>query len=464
MEEDNMSLRKLIESPQQRAEVKTEEIPQDEESFLFEKHNKSVLQEHPLLQLPEIMFETDESKLIKINEDINLETIKSSSQKSESNYQQRVFVGEKNKDADLEFMEKDRVLPIFSAKDAEAFRYLKYGDKIKLYMKIDREKYFMHSDGFASERIYVHNRTDLNGFGETFRVIPKEENHNTNKLRQELKEKMKMRKEIKDEPAKGKKISELVYNEVNETKAVHEKLKGTPIKYGDKFQLIHEETQQYLAVSRNNELSDKALKCNEGRDTSGLHEHLKTGVQKDILRVYSLKLSSYSSPTTLFMFLPCYSYQENGFIVDEDNFYFTYEDHSVMKTKFYLCPPQIDSISNTMSRSVYLYDSMKTHVYYDKEDDKYLAEHLFRDLHRKTIWITHIEVPLLLTLEMVEKSKEEQEGEFGNLMIRVGEAKMQRFRLEFKPYNPTAPLPYSGLWIVTAGRESNDKVLLKHIL
>ena len=464
MEDDNLSLRKLVDSPAQHIDVKTDEIPQDEESMLFEKHNKSILQEHPLLQLPEIMFETDESKLIRVNDDVNMESIQSENNKSESNFQQKVYVGEQNRDADLDFMEKDRIQPILPGKDEDTFRYLKYGDKIKLYMKVSQEKYYVHSDGFASERVYAHNRNDLNGFNETFRVIPKGESFYTNKLMQELKARINEKNNIREDPAKGNKVSDRIYNEIKETKVTHETLIGTPIKYGDKFQLIHDETMQYLSVSKNIETSDKRLKQNDRPDVSGLHEQLTTGVQKDILRVYSLKLSPYSSPKTLFMFLPSYKYQENGFIVDEDSFYFTYEDNSVMKTKFYLCPPQMDSVGNMMSRAVYLYDSMKYLITYEKEDDKYLADHLFKELHRKTIWITHIEVPLLLTLEMVEKSKEEQEGEYGNLMIRVGEAKIQRFRLEFKPYAPTAPLPFTGLWIVTAGRESSDKALLKHIL
>ena len=362
-------------------------------------------------------------------------------------------------------------------------RYLKYGDKIKLRINGGggNGAFYMYSDGFAMKRIYLR-QTGTDGRRkertvEEFRVMPRSNSEALTQLRQDLKQVMRNKKASSGSvsgrlPPLAANDCDLnrIIDEIELNQKKYAQLIGQPVHYYESIQLIHEETQQYVSVSKNVELSPKDIGKDEGQGETQLKVLLDDGIKKDIMRVYSMKLEPYSCATTHFVLVPCHRYQEAGYILEEDFFYLAYADTKLLGKFFHLYFPQADILPSSAAAMgvakahvAYLYDEIKTSVKFESVPDR-CAGHLFRELNRKAVWITHIEAPLLLCLEKLEKATEQEGNELGELIEPAGEAVSQSFSLSFKPYDSEAPLSCNGLWIVVAKPQDKRQVIFKHLL
>lgn len=379
--------------------------------------------------------------------------------------------GEQNDGVFLEFLRNDILAR--NLKDEEGkLKYLKYGDKIKLRLKSKEELFYLHSDGYATQRIYFHHGNSPSGVTEIFRVVPKGEYARLNELRRELKRIMKEKNKGKssnnDLIEKELSYRKEILEEIEANKNLYKDLEGKPVKYKEKIQLVNEETQQYMIVSENVEMSKTSLDAVTHKAKTELKMLIDSGIETDIMRIYSLRLSPYTCASTHFSFCPCYDYQEMGYILEEDYFYLAYEDIKLLGKSFHLYFPHIDPLveqhDTFSSYNAYMYESVKMPLKYEGVDEAFLSDHLFSSLHRKCIWITHIEAPLFLCLEKIEKSTEQEEEELGDMIFRGEEVLSQPFKLEFKKIDSESAISSNGLWIVTAGKEDNRKVFLKHYL
>eukprot|EP01022_Parablepharisma_sp_SALTPOND_P026755 TRINITY_DN647_c0_g1_i1.p1 TRINITY_DN647_c0_g1~~TRINITY_DN647_c0_g1_i1.p1 ORF type:complete len:1484 (-),score=183.65 TRINITY_DN647_c0_g1_i1:5466-9917(-) len=339
-------------------------------------------------------------------------------------------------------------------------RYLKYGDKIRLKLA-GCIKYYLNSDGFATERVYLQQGSGEK-MSQVFRVMPKLDHNAFDSLRKDLKNLMKAKSKPASTVAGSANYMNDVISEVELNSKTYANLIGRPVHYHVPIQLIHEETLQYISASKNVELSDKEVTQNYTE--TELNMLVKAGIKKDIMRVYSLKLVPYSDATTHFVLIPCHKYQESGYILEEDSFYFAYADTKLLSKHFHLYFPLAES--NPVSGKSYLahlYDSIKTAMRFEGVPEK-CPNHLCRALDRKIIWITHIESPLLLCLEKLEKSTEQDENELADLIEgSTGEAVSQAFALGFKKYDPEQPMTSNGLWVVVPKVDDKRKVTLKHL-
>ena len=378
---------------------------------------------------------------------------------------------EQNNDSFLKFLKEDMETksPI---EEEGKLKYLKYGDKIKLRLKSQDGLFYLHSDGYATQRVYFHNGNSPSGVTEVFRVVPKGDYTHFNQLRRDLKQLMRQKargtnneKEILEKEIGFRKD---ILEEIEINKKRHKELEGKPVKYKEKIQLIHEETQQFVTVSENVEMSHTNLSSVTHKANTELKMLLSSGIETDIMRIYSLRLAPYTSGSTHFSFCPCYDYQETGYILEEDYFYLAYEDNKLLGKSFHLYFPHIDPSINKhphhSAYNAYMYESVKMPLKYEGVDEGFLADHLFSKLHRKCVWITHIEAPLFLCLEKIEKSTEQEEEDLEDIVARAEDVLSQPFKLEFKKMDAESALSSNGLWIVTAGKEDNKKVFLKHFL
>ncbi len=359
---------------------------------------------------------------------------------------------------------------------AGTLRYLKYGDKIRLRVTGSGGVFHVFSDGFATKRVYMRqSEAGVEGsrkkerIEEVFRVMPKSDFGTLAQLRQDLKALLRSKKAsggsstapmVADDGYANRTIEEAELNQKR-----YESLLGQPVHYYESIQLVHEETQQFVSVSKNVELSPKDLDAGkDGQAETELRILLRVGIKKDIMRVYSLKLVPYSSATTHFVLIPCHRYQESGYILEEDFFYFAYADAKLLGKRFHLYFPQAEMGKSTgRAHNAYLYDEIKTSMKYESVPER-AGDHLFRELNRKAVWITHIEAPLLLCLEKVEKSTEQEGNELGELIEPAGEAVSQSFSLSFRQYDPEAPLTSNGLWLVVPRGRDKRQVVFKHLL
>jgi len=347
-----------------------------------------------------------------------------------------------------------------STEEKGELRYLKYGDKVCLRIS-GNSKYYLSSDGFATERVYFR-RSLGNDSSQTFRVVPKVECASLDALRRNFKSLM----NPNDKNLQSDKHTDYasdIMSELEVNKKTYSRLIGEPVRYYAAVQLIHEETQQYVSISKNTVLSDNEI--NSKYEETELKVLLKSGITKDIMRVYSLKLVPCPSASTHFTLIPCHKYQESGNVLEEDFFYFAYADSKLLNKHFYLYFPLASSHSNRETLYIaYLYDTIKTPMKYESISDD-CTDHLCRALSGKLVWITHIESPHLLCLEKLEKSTEQYENELASLIeSAMGEVVSQTFALDFKTYDPTQPMTANGLWIVIPKVESKNEMTLKHLL
>jgi len=346
-----------------------------------------------------------------------------------------------------------------------SLKYLKYGDKIKISIHKEGKKLYLYSDGFATRRVYLQGSTGSSSVSEVFKVIPRAEHEQLTRLRQDLAELLDTSKKANIKPGSDAGYAKLIKEEIQLTLNRAKELMGKPIHYRDSIQLIHEETQQYVAVSKNVELSEKAF--SEGVQLEGeLSMLLKSGVKKDIMRAYSLKLQHHTSATTHFMLVPCHNYQESGYILEDDNFYFAYADSKLLQKNYHLYFPITGSeLAQPKAFNVYLYEAVKSVVKYEIINEEPFRNHLFANINRKAVWITHIEAPLFLCLDKIEKTTETEENEMGELIKPVGDALSHNFFLGFVRYDESeGMLSPKGMWIVTASPDDPKKVILKHLL
>ncbi|MDR3549711.1 MAG: hypothetical protein P4M11_15805 [Candidatus Pacebacteria bacterium] len=354
---------------------------------------------------------------------------------------------------------------------AGKLRYLKYGDKIKLQVSDGAEPACLYSDGFATRRVYLQKGGSSVKVNEVFRVMPRSNYEYLAKIRLELKQMIKSSsggepaEEETEEHAKAKEraYKKWLLEEIDANTKRHEDMLGKPVQYRDSVQLIHEETQQYVAVSKNVELSQKDI--TEESAAVELKMLVKAGVHKDIMRAYSLKLAPHTSGATHFLFVPCHRYQEAGYILEDDTFYLDFTDAKLLNKNFFFYSAKANTDTRSLcAYNAYMYEQIRTTLRYTSVDETPYAQHVFSQLNRKAVWITHIEAPLFLSLEKIEKSTEQEENELGDLILAVGEALSHNFSLGFKHYDETEPLSPKGMWIVTVCPEDRRKIILKHLL
>lgn len=343
-------------------------------------------------------------------------------------------------------------------KDRE-LHYLKYGDRIKLVVLKDGTTFRLFSDGFATRHVFLNHRASLQSSNEVFRVIPRADSAQFTKLRRDLKLLMKT-----NEKAGDKGYRRLIEEEVERTLVRSKKLLGQPVRYRQSVQFVHEETKQFLAVSRNVDLSDKRLE--ESKVKGGLNILVKEGISKDIMRAYSLKLKSHSNTKTHFMLAPCHGYQETGYVLRDDSFYFAYMDPKLLGKCFHLYFPALGLETSLVdSYNVYLYEKFMTAVKYEPVSKWRFERHLFRELDRQAIWITHIEAPVFLCLEKIEKTTGPSENGLGELIEGIADAIPYNFCLAFRKYDEGDPcLSPKGMWTITACSEDPSMVSFKHLL
>ena len=424
------------------------------------------------LEIAEVEEEEVVNNLQRINQDISEPTMQFTSKDRISCTNVGAVRGtEQNNDSFLAFLKKD--METKNPREEEGkLKYLKYGDKIKLRLKSNDDLFYLYSDGYATQRVYFHNGNSPSGVTEVFRVVPKGDYTHFNELRRELKHLMREKsrginneKEVLEKEIGFRKD---ILEEIEINKKRHKDLEGKPVRYKEKIQLIHEETQQFVTVSENVEMSHTNLSAVTHKANTELKILLSSGIETDIMRIYSLRLAPYTSGSTHFSFCPCYDYQETGYILEEDYFYLAYEDNKLLGKSFHLYFPHIDPSIKVHelfnAYNAYMYESVRMPLKYEGVEEGFLADHLFSQLHRKCIWITHIEAPLFLCLEKIEKSTEQEEEELEDMVVRAEEVLSQPFKLEFKKMDPESALSSNGLWIVTAGKEDSRKVFLKHFL
>eukprot|EP01022_Parablepharisma_sp_SALTPOND_P012770 TRINITY_DN1659_c0_g1_i1.p2 TRINITY_DN1659_c0_g1~~TRINITY_DN1659_c0_g1_i1.p2 ORF type:complete len:690 (-),score=70.92 TRINITY_DN1659_c0_g1_i1:11422-13491(-) len=457
--EDNLLLtsgKEKVVTPVERSRTpseKHEAIPTDYN--LLEPRSESDL-EHPELEVAEIELEPRVEYIQVPNPQTLQVTIRGETEYIGGS----AFKNEAEAVSDFDFLNGFTPLQ----KDNQKLHYLKYGDKIKLQVQKGAETFHLYSDGFATRRVFLQHGSGASAVCEVFRVVPRFEHEQLTRLRQDLAALLKSKRRVRAAvPDNGYRA--LIKEEIQNTLTRRKELLGQPVHYRDQIQLIHEETQQFLAVSKNVEFSEKSL--GEGAQLENdLGMLLKSGVKKDIMRAYSLKLQPHASAETHFMLVPCHKYQEAGYVLEEDSFYFAYADPKLLGKSFHLHFPSsvLDTIPAN-AYNVYLYEEVKTTVKYESINEAPYRNHLFKILNRKAIWITHIEAPLFLCLESIEKSTEQEENELGELIMGVSEALSHNFSLGFKKYDENeTQLSPKGMWIVTACPEDPRKVVFKHLL
>ena len=346
-----------------------------------------------------------------------------------------------------------------AVEDTKDLQYLKYGDKVRLVLQKDGVMFRLFSDGFATRRVFLGHSINLYPSDEVFRVIPRSNCNQLMKLKQDLKVLMKTNIKTGD---KGHR--RLIEEEIERTLNRNKEYLGQPVRYKQPIQFVHEETKEFLAVSRNVELSEKRFE--ENKVKGGLSILLKEGINKDIMRAYSLKLKSHSSTSTHFMLVPCHGYQETGYVLKDDSFHFAYMDPKLLGKCFHLYFPALGLETNLVySYNAYLYEKFMSVVKYEAINEAKYEKHLFRELDRQAIWITHIEAPLFLCLEKVEKTTGPSENGLGELIESIANAIPYNFFLGFRKYDENDPyLSPKGMWIVTACPEDPSMVSFKHLL
>jgi len=344
-------------------------------------------------------------------------------------------------------------------------KYLKYGDKIKIRLS-GTNKYYLNSDGFATERVYFQQQSSGEKTSQIFRVMPKTDYQNLEALRNDLKIAIEASKQHKDKNKPKTNIAPVDYlndiiTEVELNNLSYQQLIGTPVHYYMPIQLVHEDTQEYVSISKRVDLSSKDITPHHAE--TDLKMLIKAGIKSDIMRVYSLKLVPYSSANTHFVFIPCHKFQESGYILEEDYFYFAYADSKLLSKHFHIYFP-FNNMKPIPGKSYvsYMYDSLRTSVKFEIVPNK-CPDHLFRSMERKIIWLTHIESPLLLCLEKLEKTTEHDENDLAELIETTGEAVSQTFSLGFKRFDPEQPMTSNGLWVIIPKPDDKRKIVLKHL-
>ena len=346
---------------------------------------------------------------------------------------------------------------------------LKYGDKIRLYWEKAAEKYYLSSDGIATSRVFFRRsppsdkEKDSFQDNDTFIIVPASESRMFNRLKTDINscvndvkkgKSIKItEKELKENELLRKEDSYQhdVPDEILSNWNYHKSMIGKPIAYNSIIQLVHEKTQEYVRISKKVNLS--LAQGIEGK--SGLGP-----LKADFMRIYSLKLNSCSGPETQFMLTPCFRYQENETVLIQDSFCLTYKDTKLLGKYFYL-----DFKPGSENKSImnfYFTEEEKSPIRFEFYGNENLSGHLFEKLHRRAIWITHIQAPMYLSLRRIVKTSDQDENTLSELIEPVDEALSQALSLSFKEYDPNRSIPSDGLWIGYASQSPNE-VILKHM-
>ena len=116
-------------------------------------------------------------------------------------------------------------------------------------------------------------------------------------------------------------FEQMIQYEVESTHKRGDELIGKPIYYNEEFQLIHDQTQQYLWVS-----DDYIVKGTELEEK--LELSWKIAENEENFRAYNLVLSDSTGPTSHFIFTPSFDHQAPGYILKDDLIYLTYVDRN----------------------------------------------------------------------------------------------------------------------------------------
>jgi len=229
----------------------------------------------------------------------------------------------------------------------------------------------------------------------------------------------------------------------------YKSLIGKPVRYNTSIQLVHEETQEYVHVSRKVNLSAS-------------EDHSSTLIKSEFMRAYSLKLDPCSGPETQFMLTPCFKYQENDEVLLQDSFYLTYKDTQLLNKKFHLRFQPNEQTEGKTVLNFYLTEEDKSPIMFEFYKNQQLKGHLFEKLHGKALWITHIQEPMYLSLNRIKKATDQDENIFSEVIEPVDEALSQALYLSFKKYDPGKTIDSGGLWIGYASKSPNE-IVFKHI-
>lgn len=362
---------------------------------------------------------------------------------------------------------------------------LKYGDRIRLYWEKGARKFYLSSDGVATSRVFfrrsLRSDKEKDAFqdNDTFIVVPANESRALNRLKADIhacKKDVKSGKIIKGTERetregellrKGDTYDQEVPEEVVSNWAYHKSMMGTSVSYNQIVQLVHEKTQEYVRISKKVDLS----LAHDPEDKSSPSPN-----KADFMRIYSLKLDPCSGPETQFMLTPCFKYQEKDAVLIQDSFCLTYRDTRLLGKYFYLdfkqgaeSPNQsvgkeayVGEDENKVVLNFYLTEEEKSPVRFEFCDNKELEGHLFEKLHRRAIWVTHIQAPMYLSLRRVVKASDQDENSLSDLVEQVDEALSQALSLSFREFNPSKPIPSDGLWIGYASKSPNE-VIFRHL-
>ena len=335
---------------------------------------------------------------------------------------------------------------------------MKYGDKIKLHWSKGNEKFYVSTDGSSTGRVYFRRDRptgkEKDAFQEKdiFIVVPSSECRIFERLKTDIKSCIKDSKQ-------GKNKNLIVNNESKEDDLVnkddayqqdvpeeimsnwlyHKSMFGKPVRYNSVIQLVHESTQQFVRISKKVNLSQAQEM--EGKTTYGPS-------RTDFMRVYSLKLNTCSGPETEFIFTPCFKYQDNDDVLVQDSFCLTYKDRQLLDKKFYLHFQPLPGTENKTCLSFYLTEEEKSPIKFEFYESVNTKGHLFEKLHGQVLAITHIQIPIYLSLRRIEKTSDQEENVLSELIEQADEALSQALSLSFKEYDPNQFVPSDGISLI----------------
>ena len=355
----------------------------------------------------------------------------------------------------------------FSPQDTIGIRKLYFGDKIRLYFQGDT-KYYLTSDGIATNRVFFQKTTPTKinkGInGDVFIIIPVSENKMFKKLLADIKS---MKTDFQKEHRDVLQSNEETYTdeipiEIRNNFNAHYYNKKNPIKYNNMIQLVHERTMQLLKISSKVDLSS-AKHTDSRREKS--RKKVETKIESDLMRVYSLKLSSSAVEETNFMFAPCFKYQDGRPVLTQDNFYLAFKDPQLLNKSFSLSFNPIPNHHSQRIFNCYLTEETKSPIYVELHDDSYLEYHNYKNLHNKAIFITHIHTNMYLRLKLIEKATDQDENEqLSEFILLEDEATSQAFNLSLEEYDPSRPIPSDGLWLGFASPFDKTEVNYRHLI
>ena len=343
---------------------------------------------------------------------------------------------------------------------------------MKLYFQNEKDRYCISSDGMATNRVFFRHHQPTGKEKDAFQdkdifiVIPITESRVLSRLKTDIK--ICTRRAKKDKYAKSadtnkeNEENDLMKKDEGYQQDVPEEIMnnfifqksmiGKPVKYNTTIQLVHEQTQQYVRVSRKLNLSPACTIPNKTR----------TGkIKSDFLRVYSLKLDPCSGPETQFMLTPCFKYQSNDEVLQEGSFCLTYKDTQLLNKRFYLHFESTGTKAFTIV-TFYMTEDEKSPIRFEFQENPALKGHLFEKLHGEALWITHIQENMYLSLNRIEKVTDQDENALNELIEQVDEALSQALFLSFKEYDPATTISSDGLWIGYTSKSPNE-IIFKHL-